>query len=478
MFSTAANPASLSSASLNDIDQIAAGLLPSPAGVYDQKVFLFDRDSTLTVQDGAGRNILYRPAILKHTLQGMANAGHKWGVVSSGAISVADDFAVSLIMRLNIRGINFNESHFAYPLLGSSLLSIFRNRPEAEENKLITPITRLDEFLSAAAAAAMCSSDVTQQDNQTVELFSQLNESDQCTLLYFAIVEGRFDGHRLTNDSKIKEKNVKIAVDVLPDTTFNIQFANTVVTINLLNFLKTRELHSKGKNKLFQVLQALDQLNLQLIVTEELTTLGIVNIQAVPGKHLQRVTNNQNIVMTDDIEDVCKLMSQAGFTSIRAKTSETKQDIPCHFKRLIEEFSVLSPARLKKITAIFKVNHILYDYIEKRIKLGKYKHLMGLFQYDKNDKVAAVTALQNIINGDRTQINDLPKHLGALRNSELGKAIREFVRSGEAHHIVDISGEKTIRNFVAALIENDDAGRDGIDDALRSASSSIYQVGR
>lgn len=100
---------------------------------------------------------------------------------------------------------------------------------------------------------------------------------------------------------------------------------------------------------------------------------------------------------------------------------------------------------------------ILDEYLNRRsaVKDDKnrtrdYLHcrFFSCFQKSYSQKQQAVIALKSVLNGD-TNVSLLP-HLATLRNGQLGKTVRAFIKAGHANHIVS-TPVNTVREFVRAL---------------------------
>lgn len=104
-----------------------------------------------------------------------------------------------------------------------------------------------------------------------------------------------------------------------------------------------------------------------------------------------------------------------------------------------------------------KLTEIIEDYIKVRVSKNKTYFWGGVFSFLSNSKSVqkkknAVTALKDALNGTH-RIND--DELATLRNGELGKKIREFVKTGEANKL-DLGKLNTVRDLVSALNANYD----------------------
>jgi hypothetical protein len=82
-------------------------------------------------------------------------------------------------------------------------------------------------------------------------------------------------------------------------------------------------------------------------------------------------------------------------------------------------------------------------------KTKKYLHgnFFGIFQKSFKQKCQAIEALKNALDNQNVNLMD---HLSTLRNGNLGKKLREFVKAGKADPLVDESVD-TVSEFVQAL---------------------------
>jgi hypothetical protein len=88
---------------------------------------------------------------------------------------------------------------------------------------------------------------------------------------------------------------------------------------------------------------------------------------------------------------------------------------------------------------------------EKTKEIKQYKGLpIPFFQKSFKEKEEAITALVKVLNGEAPANFDLRQHLSTLRDGNLGKALRKFVKEGMADHFV---GEevRTVTAFITAL---------------------------
>lgn len=79
----------------------------------------------------------------------------------------------------------------------------------------------------------------------------------------------------------------------------------------------------------------------------------------------------------------------------------------------------------------------------------RYGSIFSFFQKSFTQKVNAVNALKQALNGEKV---DLSEHLSTLRNGNLGQTLRELVKSGGVDHFL---GKKvtTVSDFIQALQE-------------------------
>jgi hypothetical protein len=106
----------------------------------------------------------------------------------------------------------------------------------------------------------------------------------------------------------------------------------------------------------------------------------------------------------------------------------------------------------------YSIQELLNSYYDERKaildKNNQPKQYKGLpipfFQKSFDEKTAAITALVKVLNGEAPANFDLRQHLSTLRDGNLGKALRKFVKEGMADHFV---GEevRTVTAFITAL---------------------------
>jgi hypothetical protein len=109
----------------------------------------------------------------------------------------------------------------------------------------------------------------------------------------------------------------------------------------------------------------------------------------------------------------------------------------------------------------YGLNALLDGYLKERsdvldTKTGKPKQYKGLsigfFQKSFNEKEAAVKALKIVINGGELPAGEnLKDHLSTLRDGNLGKALRQYVREGMADYLVGGQKVRTVTQFVTEL---------------------------
>jgi len=108
--------------------------------------------------------------------------------------------------------------------------------------------------------------------------------------------------------------------------------------------------------------------------------------------------------------------------------------------------------------ALGELRDILTTYLQERTdkrdtktKITKeYLHstLFKVFQKSYTEKKGAVEALQDALDGKKTDLN---KHLATLRDGNLGKNLRAFIKAGKANQIVGGQEVNTVTDFVHAL---------------------------
>jgi hypothetical protein len=103
----------------------------------------------------------------------------------------------------------------------------------------------------------------------------------------------------------------------------------------------------------------------------------------------------------------------------------------------------------------YDLNALLDAYLSERTalisnkKTKNYKTIpLPFFQHSFQEKKEAVTALKRALNNEH--VDDLMSHLSTLRNGNLGKSLRKFIKKGMADCLV---GDKvrTVTDFVIAL---------------------------
>ncbi|MGC1181570.1 hypothetical protein [Legionella sp.] len=111
---------------------------------------------------------------------------------------------------------------------------------------------------------------------------------------------------------------------------------------------------------------------------------------------------------------------------------------------------------MKNFEKKFDINYLLESYLEKRKavtdssgKTKKYFHesLLSIFQKSFTHKKDAVNALKSALKGEKV---DLSEHLSTLRNGNLGKELRVFVKGGLGNALVG-KEVTSVSDFVQAL---------------------------
>lgn len=136
-------------------------------------------------------------------------------------------------------------------------------------------------------------------------------------------------------------------------------------------------------------------------------------------------------------------------------------------KELVKVFSAI-PSHIKvdsdnpEILKKYNINFILDSYIEKRKEVkdfsGKTKEyfyggFFSNFQKSFNEKNEAIKALKSALNGNSV---DLSSHLSTLRNGNLGRELRTFIKRGMGTALVG-KEVNTVTEFVMALSEKNTA---------------------
>ncbi|MBA3536373.1 MAG: ankyrin repeat domain-containing protein [Tatlockia sp.] len=114
-------------------------------------------------------------------------------------------------------------------------------------------------------------------------------------------------------------------------------------------------------------------------------------------------------------------------------------------------FFNIKPVSMKK-TLVTLLDNYLTNRTEKVDEKGKtkkylYSYIPEFFQKSFEEKLEAVTVLQKALKGEKV---DLASHLSTLRNGNLGKELRAFIKAGKANSLVNCEVD-TISEFVAAL---------------------------
>lgn len=248
------------------------------------KVFLFDRDSTLIDRS----KDLFNKDIIKSFFIAIKNRKLSWGIISSGAIYLAHDDAYKKLKDFS--------SQPAYSMLGKG-------------NGTFLPLK-----------------------NDWGFTVNGLPEKDSEQYIHALLVNGKFDKEGSFSATVGKEK---FTIENIAETQFfeithdNLvkdgknEFKNPfkkpiILKINLKKWLNNRELFANGDNKLFKAIFVLEQLGYRLDVSEIPDTFGI---ETSGGDNLKPIRPS-DVVFLDDKKGVCDLMQQACFHSLRADTTE------------------------------------------------------------------------------------------------------------------------------------------------------------
>jgi hypothetical protein len=158
----------------------------------------------------------------------------------------------------------------------------------------------------------------------------------------------------------------------------------------------------------------------------------------------------------EDVIAVIKGYAQGGF---HEKVKETRQQHHISPDIVAQAYrECRNMGRAKE----YDLDALLDSYLKERSevrdkKTGKtkeYKGLpIGLFQKSFKEKEAAVKALKTVINGGELPAGEnLIDHLSTLRNGNLGKALRQYVRGGMADDRFDRE-VRTVTQFITELQE-------------------------
>ncbi|KTC71558.1 hypothetical protein Lbir_1710 [Legionella birminghamensis] len=204
-------------------------------------------------------------------------------------------------------------------------------------------------------------------------------------------------------------------------------------------------------------IEAMDQLRLKLKLTEELKRLGIEALET-PADFRELSPNE--VLMLDDKKGVYDLMAAAGFQAIRADTLEAhflpeSEEEPAvrntYLNHLTKHLGYETLTEFKTSSSIKELNQLLAGYLEERTKdTRQYQSgFAGLFQKSLLQKEKAVHAMKLAL-ADPEEAKELMEHLSVLRQGELGKSIRAFVKDGKANDIIG-HPVHTVTEFIQAL---------------------------
>ncbi|KTD46589.1 hypothetical protein Lqui_2514 [Legionella quinlivanii] len=395
------------------------------------KLFLFDRDSSLIDRN----NQLFNPDIMIPFLKEVTRY-YPWGIVSTGGSEVNFCPGVAAI-KAAVGAINT----CAYPSLGSGNSSTLRAMLQGDS----PAITQIEIQIDYPA-------DLLISEDQKKKLANDL--------LFQALIQGEIDSKGTINLSipvPRTDNEYKIQVKVPANSTFELKLGNTRLRMNTLNWLNARNLHGGGDNKLLMAIEAMGQLGLKLKLTDELKRLGIEALETPPD--FRELAPNE-VLMLDDKKGVYDLMAAAGFQAIRADTPEanflpeSEEEPPVrntYLNHLTTHLGYESLTEFKASSSIKELNQLLAGYLEERTKdTRQYQSgFAGLFQKSLLQKEKAVQAMKLAL-VDPEETKDLMEHLNVLRQGELGKGIRAFVKAGKANDIIGYPVH-TVTEFIQAL---------------------------
>ncbi|KTC74837.1 hypothetical protein Lbir_0627 [Legionella birminghamensis] len=395
------------------------------------KLFLFDRDSSLIDRN----NQLFNPHIMIPFLKEITSY-HPWGIVSTGGSEVNFCPGVAAI-KTAVGDINI----CAYPSLGSGNSSTLRAMRQGPSLAISHIETQIDYPTGLAIS-----------EDQKKQLADDL--------LFQALIQGEIDSKGIINLSipvPRTDNEYKIQVKVPAHSTFKLKLGNTTLRMNTLNWLNARNLHGGGDNKLLMAIEAMDQLRLKLKLTDELKHLGIEALETPPD--FRELAPNE-VLMLDDKKGVYDLMAAAGFQAIRADTPEANflpesEEEPAvrntYLNYLTKHLGYENLTEFKASSSISELSQLLAGYLDERTKdTRQYQAgFAGMFQKSLFQKEKAVHALKLAL-ADPGEGKDLMEHLSVLRQGELGKGIRAFVKDGKANDIIG-HPVHTVTEFIQAL---------------------------
>jgi hypothetical protein len=184
--------------------------------------------------------------------------------------------------------------------------------------------------------------------------------------------------------------------------------------------------------------------------------LGIVRANAFFGRH-ELVESAIQHGGKDLIEGAIKAYADAGFhEKVKALCKQYNVNPEVAAQGYMERGN-------KNSAKQFDLNRLLDGYLEERGNVRdkhqnpkEYKGLnfpfFQMFQKSFTEKKLAVAALKKAISGEQIPDNfDLTQHLSVLKDGNLGKALRQFVREGYADHFVKGKKVGTVTEFITNL---------------------------
>lgn len=263
------------------------------------RIFIFDRDDTLTF-DAKGRNSLVNPDFILPIIESIdARADSLWAIASASATDVNSDPAWQAVAQMS-------------PGIGQPVYA---------------PVKRGIDGLSSRIHS-LTYTEFVNVDNKPLEATASTLETDLQATALEAILNGDIIAE--TPDTfKIKLAKGTTREPFSFDFTFNknapveFRFGQTKVEITVAKLREASGLLSSGDYKLFSILNTLDKakLKIDLTMAKELQALGISKITA-PSYYA--TIKPKDIIFCDDKMGCYRLAHISGFTSILANSSHAK----------------------------------------------------------------------------------------------------------------------------------------------------------
>jgi hypothetical protein len=253
------------------------------------RIYLFGRDDALL---GKNKRLINPHSICNFIKQIDEAPAHHWAIISPAGNELAEDEGYKAISKELRRGNN-------YVLKKTPAYVTFNGRRSLAARTVacsLSVITINGELSRKARRNEITEAEVQQ-------------ENVRAAMLHLLTADVKF--------SHVQDVDKNITIMIPKKARFTLQLGNTSIIIDAETFYEHREDFENGAYRLFHVLEALDQAELYVEVSDALKELGIIAI-ASPAKYKQ--VQPADVIFVDAKIANCELIRNAGFTAIDADT--------------------------------------------------------------------------------------------------------------------------------------------------------------